>query len=57
MKDKSKVYLIVAILFLIVGIVLLVTGALSSTMAYGDFVFAIVFFAMYKREKNQSNDQ
>lgn len=56
MKDKTKRYLILGIVFLSVGITMLMTGAVSRTMAYGDFVFAIIFFGMSARASKQSDD-
>ena len=56
MKDKTKRYLILGIVFLAVGITMLMTGAVSRTMAYGDFVFAIVFFGLSARAKKQSDN-
>ena len=56
MKGKAKRYLILGIVFLVIGIIMLITGAVSRTMAYGDFVFAIVFFGMYLRTNKQPDD-
>ena len=56
MKDRGKWYLILGIVFLAVGIIMLMTGAVSRTMAYGDFVLAIVFFGLSLRAKKQSDD-
>lgn len=56
MKDKTKRYLILGIVFLAVGITMLMTGAVSRTMAYGDFVLAIVFFGLSARAKKQSDN-
>ena len=56
MKDRGKWYLILGIVFLVVGITMLMTGAVSRTMAYGDFVLAIVFFGLSLRAKKQSDD-
>ena len=56
MKDKAKRYLIFGIVFLAIGITMLVTGAVSRTIAYGDFVIAFVFFALSSRAGKQSDD-
>ena len=56
MKDRGKWYLILGIVFLAAGITMLMTGAVSRTMAYGDFVLAIVFFGLSLRAKKQSDD-
>ena len=56
MKGNAKWYLILAVVFLIVGIVILLTGAISRTMAYGDFVFAFVFLGLYTRANKQNKD-
>ena len=56
MKDKTKRYLILGIVFLAVGITMLMTGAVSRTIAYGDFVFAIIFFGMSVRANKQSDN-
>ena len=56
MKNKVKRYLIFGILFLAIGITMMMTGAVSRTMAYGDFVLAMVFFAFSAREKKKSGD-
>lgn len=50
MKNQSRTYLILGIVFLAVGITILMTGALSRTMAYGDFVIALAFFALSTRK-------
>ena len=47
-------YLTVGIVFLAIGIILLITGAVSRTIAYGDFVLAFVFLGMYTREKKKT---
>ena len=52
MKDKAKVFLTVGIVFLVIGII---TGAVSRTIAYGDFVLAFVFLGMYGREKKKTD--
>ena len=56
MKDRGKWYLILGIVFLAVGIIMLMTGAVSRTMAYGDFVLAAAFFGLSLRAKKQSDD-
>ena len=56
MKDKAKRYLIFGIVFLAIGITMLMSGAVSRTMAYGDFVLAVVFFGMAARANKQSDD-
>ena len=56
MKNKTKRYLILGIIFLALGITMLMTGAVSRTMVYGDFVFAISFFGMSLRANKQSDD-
>ena len=56
MKDRNKLYLILGIVFLAVGIIMLLTGAVSRTMAYGDFVLAAVFFGLSLRAKKQDDD-
>ena len=57
MKDKAKLYLTVGIVFLAIGIILLITGAVSRAIAYGDFVIAFVFLGMYSREKKTDGDK
>lgn len=49
MKSNVKTYLILGVVFLSVGITMLMTGAVSRTIAYGDFVIAFVFFALSHR--------
>ena len=56
MKDRNKLYLILGIVFLAAGIIMLLTGAVSRTMAYGDFVLAAVFFGLSLRAKKQDDD-
>lgn len=56
MKNKANIYLILGVVFLAVGITMLMTGAVSRTMAYGDIVFACVFFALSRRESKKSDD-
>lgn len=51
MKGNAKTYLILGVVFLAVGITMLMTGAVSRTIAYGDFVIALVFFALSTRAK------
>ena len=53
MKNRAKTHLILGIVFLVIGITLLMTGTLSKTMAYGDFVLAIAFFALSARESKK----
>ena len=36
---------------------MLVTGAVSKTMAYGDFVLAFAFLALSMRAKNAAKDE
>ena len=50
MKDKAQTYLILGIVFLVVGITMLMTGAVSRTIAYGDFVLAFVFFGAARQQ-------
>ena len=54
--SKAKQYLLLGILFLALGTMMLFSGSVSSTIAYGDFVFAIVFFGMSARERKQSDN-
>ena len=56
MKDEAKKYLILGIVFLVVGITMLMTGAVSRTMAYGDFVLAFAFFALSAKAGKKSED-
>ena len=56
MKDKAQTYLILGIVFLVVGITMLMTGGGSRTIAYGDFVLAFVFFGFSMRAKKESDD-
>ena len=51
MKFNGKTYLILGVVFLAIGITMLMTGAVSKTMAYGDLVFAAVFFVLASRAK------
>lgn len=53
---SAKTYLIIGVVFLAVGITMLMTGAVSRTMAYGDFVLAAVFFGYSVRESKKSDD-
>ena len=53
MKDNAKKYLILGIVFLAIGITMLMTGAVSRTIAYGDFVLAFAFLAMSARANKQ----
>ena len=55
---KGKKHLILGIVFLAVGITMLMTGAVSKTIAYGDFVIALAFFALSARsDKKPDNDE
>ena len=54
---SAKTYLILGIVFLAVGITMLMTGAVSKTMAYGDIVFAAVFFALSTKANKESADK
>ena len=54
--SKAKQYLLLGILFLALGTMMLFSGSVSSTIAYGDFVFAIVFFGMSARARKQSDN-
>ncbi|MBQ3370456.1 MAG: hypothetical protein IJG48_05480 [Mogibacterium sp.] len=56
MKEKAKRYLIFGIVFLAIGITALMTGSVSRTIAYGDFVIACVFLAWSVRENKKSDD-
>ena len=56
MKDNAKTNLIFGVIFLVIGITMLMTGAVSKTMAYGDIVLAFVFFAMSARGKKNADD-
>ena len=56
MKNRSTWYLILGIVFLALEIIMLVTGAVSRTMAYGDFVLAAAFFGLSTRAKKQKDD-
>ncbi|MBQ6439174.1 MAG: hypothetical protein IJJ06_03415 [Mogibacterium sp.] len=51
---SGKYYLILGIVFLAIGITMLMTGAVSRTMAYGDLVLAAVFFGYSVRENKKS---
>lgn len=53
MKGNTNSYLVLGIIFLAVGIVMLMTGAVSRTMAYGDIVIAIAFFALSTRKSSR----
>ena len=55
--SKKTYYLILGILFLAIGIIALVTGVVSRTMAYGDLVLAIVFLAFSARAGKASKDE
>ena len=56
MEGKAKKYLILGVVFLVVGITMIMTHAVSSPIAFGDFVFAIVFFILSSRENKKSDD-
>ena len=56
MKSNGKTYLILGVVFLAIGITMLMTGAVSKTMAYGDLVFAAVFFVFASRAKEGPED-
>jgi len=51
MKDKHKTYLILGVVFLALGITMLMTGAVSRPIAYGDIVLAIAFFVLSNQAK------
>ena len=53
---KNRTYLILGIVFLAIGITMLMTGAVSRTMAYGDFVLAFAFFALSAKAGKKSED-
>ena len=54
--SKAKQYLLLGILFLALGTMMLFSGSVSRTIAYGDFVFTIVFFGMSARARKQSDN-
>ena len=54
--SKAKQYLLLGILFLALVTMMLFSGSVSSTIAYGDFVFAVVFFGMSARARQQSGN-
>lgn len=56
MKDEATRYLILGVVFLAVGITMLMTHAVSSVIAYGDIVLAIVFFVFSARAGKTSKD-
>jgi hypothetical protein len=56
MKDEATRYLILGVVFLAVGITMLMTHAVSSVIAYGDIVLAIVFFVFSVRAGKTSKD-
>ena len=56
MNGNAKTYLILGIVFLAVGVTMLMTGAVSRTIAYGDFVLAFAFLAMSARGNKKSDD-
>ena len=57
MNGNARTYLILGIVFLAVGITMLMTGAVSRTIAYGDFVLAFVFLGMSARGNKKSDDE
>ena len=56
MEGKAKKYLILGVVFLVVGITMIMTHAVSSPIAFGDFVLATVFFILSSRESKKSDD-
>ena len=56
MRMKNRTYLILGIVFLAIGITMLMTGAVSRTMAYGDFVLAFAFVALSAKAGKKSED-
>ncbi len=56
MEDEATRYLILGVVFLAVGITMLMTHAVSSVIAYGDIVLAIVFFVFSARAGKTSKD-
>ena len=54
--EGNKKYLIIGIVFLAIGIAMLITGAVSRTIAYGDFVLAFAFFALSLRKNKKPDD-
>ena len=55
MRGKANTYLILGIVFLAVGITMLITGAVSRPIAYGDFVLALAFFGRSVRESKKED--
>ena len=53
---NGKTHLVLGIVFLAIGVTMLMTGAVSRVMAYGDLVFAAVFFALATKDKKGSED-
>ena len=53
MKINANKYLIIGIVLLAVGLTMLMTGAVSKPIAYGDFAAAIVFFVLALRDDNK----
>lgn len=51
MKNNGKLYLILGTVFLCVGITKLMTKAVSSVIAYGDFVIAVAFYVLAAKAK------
>ncbi len=56
MKDEAGRYLMFGVVFLAVGITMLMTHAVSSVIAYGDLVLAVVFFVFSARAGKTSSD-
>ena len=56
MKDGAEKYLILGVVFLAIGVTMLMTGAVSRAIAYGDFVLAIVFFGISRQKSKNSDD-
>ena len=53
MKINANKYLVIGIVLLAVGLTMLMTGAVSKPIAYGDFAAAIVFFVLALRDDNK----
>ena len=53
---SNKKYLIFGIVFLALGVIMLMTGGVSRTMAYGDLVLAAAFFALSTRAGKKPDD-
>ena len=56
LMNKAVVLLIVGFVFILLGIALLVTGAVSQTIAYGGVVVGICFLALGAQEKSNEGD-